>query len=57
MKKYCFFIMLVFGSSVVFGQTLKEINTLTTLQQYKKAKEGIDKFLADPKNAGTADAW
>jgi hypothetical protein len=57
MKKYCFFIMLVFGSSVAFGQTLEDINKMMLLTQNKKAKEAVDKFLADPKNAGKADAW
>jgi len=49
--------MLAFGSNIAFGQSLKEINTLTTLMQYKKAKDAIDKFLADPKNAANAEAW
>ena len=57
MKKYYFFIMLVLAGNISFGQSLEDINKLMLLQQNKKAKEGLDKFLADPKNAGKADAW
>jgi len=57
MKKYCFFIMLVFAGNICFGQTLEDINKMMLLQQNKKAKDALDKFLADPKNATKADAW
>lgn len=57
MKKYCFFIMLLFAGTVSKGQTLQEINEMMGKSQYKKAKEGIDKFLNDPKNAAKADGW
>lgn len=57
MKKYCFFIMLLFAGTMAVGQSLEDINKLMLLMQNKKAKEAVDKFLADPKNAGKADAW
>ncbi len=57
MKKYYFFIMLLFVGTVSKGQTLQEINEMMGKSQYKKAKEGIDKFLGDPKNATKADGW
>ena len=57
MKKYCFFIMLLFAGAISFGQSLDDINKLMLLNQNKKAREGIDKFLGDTKNAGKADAW
>jgi hypothetical protein len=57
MKKYSFFMMLLFASVVSFGQSLDDINKLMLLQQNKKAKEGIDKFLSDAKNAAKADGW
>jgi hypothetical protein len=57
MKKYSFFIMLIFASTIVFGQTLTEINDMMGKLQYKKAKEGIDKFLTDAKNSAKGDGW
>ncbi len=57
MKKYSFFMMLLFASVASFGQSLDDINKLMLLQQNKKAKEGIDKFLSDAKNATKADGW
>ncbi len=57
MKKYCFFMLLLFLSAVSFGQSLDDISKLMLLQQNKKAKEGIDKFLSDTKNAAKAEGW
>ena len=57
MKKYCFFIMLLFAGIASFGQSLDEINKLMILGQNKKAKEGVDKFMADAKNAKSSLAW
>jgi hypothetical protein len=57
MKKYSFFMMLLFGSIVSFGQSLDDINKMMLLQQNKKAREGIDKFLSDAKNATKAEGW
>jgi hypothetical protein len=57
MKKYCFFIMLIFAGSFSYSQTLQEINEMMGKSQYKKAKEGIDKFLSDPKNAAKSDGF
>jgi hypothetical protein len=57
MKKYSFFIMLLFASVASFGQSLDDINKMMLLQQNKKAKEGIDKFLSDAKNATKAEGW
>ncbi len=57
MKKYCFVMLLLFAGTVGFGQTLGEINELLGKAQYKKAKEGIDKFLGDAKNTTKGDGW
>ena len=57
MKKYCFFIIFLFASVVSFSQSLDDINTMMLLMQNKKAKEGIDKFLSDTKNATKANGW
>jgi hypothetical protein len=57
MKKYCFFIMLAFIATASFGQSLDELNKLVVLGQNKKAKEVVDKFLSDPKNATKAEGW
>ena len=57
MKKYCFFMILLFASAVSFGQSLDDINKLMLLMKNKQAKEGIDKFLSEPKNAAKAIGW
>ncbi len=57
MKKFSFFIMLLFTASIGFAQTLDDINKLMGKEQYAKAKEGIDKYLADSKNAEKGDGW
>jgi hypothetical protein len=57
MKKIAVMMALLAGSLYTFGQTLDEINDMMGKLQYRKAKEGVDKFLADPKNAGKADGW
>ena len=57
MKKYCFVMFMTFAGMVSFGQSLAEINEMLGKAQYKKAKEGIDKFLSDTKNAAKSDGW
>ncbi len=57
MKKYCFFTVLLFTCSFVFGQSLDDINKFMLLQQNKKAKEMVDKFLTEPKNAAKGEGW
>jgi hypothetical protein len=57
MKKYFALAVLLFAGAAVFGQTLEDINKFMILNQNKKAKELVDKFLTDAKNTGKADAW
>jgi hypothetical protein len=57
MKKYYLFAMMLFAVAFSFGQSLSEINELMGKNQFKKAKEGIDKFLGDAKNAAKGDGW
>lgn len=40
-----------------FGQSLDDINELMGKSQFKKAKESIDKYMKDPKNANASDGW
>ena len=56
MKKYCFFIMLILACTASFGQSLEDITKLINSNQNKKAKDAIDKFLSDPKNAPKTEA-
>lgn len=56
MKKYVLILVLVLGSLYGKSQTLESIRILVDLKQYDKAKESLDKFTADPKNAGNATA-
>jgi hypothetical protein len=57
MKQYSFLLALLFTSSIGFGQSLQDINEMMGKLQHKKAKDGIDKFLSDPKNAAKAEGW
>ncbi len=57
MKKYCFFMMLLFAGVVSYAQSLEDINKLMVLSQNKKAREAVDKFLSDPKNAAKPIGW
>src|SRR5258705_13072397 len=57
MKKYCFFMLLLFTATVSFGQKLEDIIKLENANKHKEAKAGIDKFLSDPKNASEAPAY
>ena len=57
MKKICLLVVLLTGSLFSFAQSLDEINDMMGKAEYKKAKDGIDKFLKDPKNANSSDGW
>jgi hypothetical protein len=57
MKKISVLMVLLVGGLFTFGQSLSDINDLLGKNDYAKAKEGIDKFLSDPKNATKAEAW
>ena len=56
MKKVCFIVIFLSWSILGFSQKLKNIDDLMGKFQYKAAKEAIDKFLVDPKNASDAEA-
>jgi len=57
MKKYSFFIMLLFAALVSFGQSTEDITKALNKGDYKKAKEALDKYLSDAKNAAKPDGW
>jgi hypothetical protein len=58
MKKYVLAIMMVLGSLYGISQELpKEIRFNIELKQFDKAKDGLDKYIADPKNASNAMAY
>lgn len=57
MKKFLCFIALASLGSSAFAQTLDEIKKLVAKPDYTAAKTGIDKFLADEKNASKPEAW
>jgi tetratricopeptide (TPR) repeat protein len=57
MKKYVLAGMMVLGSLYGSSQELpKDIRFNIELKQFDKAKEGLDKYIADPKNAASAIA-
>lgn len=57
MKKYLLVLSMILGSLYGSSQTLESIKMLLDLKQNDKAKESLDKFLTEPKNAGNATAW
>lgn len=57
MKKYFVLATLLLASVAGFAQSLEDINKYMMLGQDKKAKELVDKFLTEAKNASKADAW
>jgi len=57
MKKISIACLLFFYSISSMGQSLDDINNMMGKQQFREAKTGIDKFLADPKNSTKGDAW
>ena len=57
MKRIFFFSLALAIGSKSFSQDLTEINKLADKKQYVAAKEGIDKYLADPKHATEPNAW
>ena len=57
MKKLFFFYLMVTGAFVSFAQSLEDIGKLMEKNQYATAKTGIDKYIADPKNATSGEAW
>ncbi|MCY7292697.1 MAG: hypothetical protein LH615_11020, partial [Ferruginibacter sp.] len=57
MKKLFFFSLMVSGAVVSFAQSLEDIGKLMEKNQYAAAKTGIDKYITDPKNATSGEAW
>jgi len=57
MKQISIACLLFFYSISSMGQSLDDINNMMGKQQFREAKTGIDKFLADPKNSTKGDAW
>lgn len=57
MKKLVVMMAFLGGAMFTFGQSLDDINEMMGKNEYRKAKDGIDKFLGDAKNAGKADGW
>jgi len=59
MKKIAFFLVFMMGSSLIYAQSIDDISDFISTPGYDllKAKAMIDKFQANPKNAGKADGW
>ena len=57
MKKLCFFSFVLFVAAVANAQTLDDIGKLMEKNKYDAAKVSIEKYIADPKNAASAEAW
>ena len=57
MKKIFILLLMVFSTTIVFSQTLDEINEMMGKKDYTGAKTAIDKYLSDAKNSSKADGW
>ena len=57
MKKLCFFSFVLFFAAVANSQSLDDIGKLMEKNKYDAAKVSIEKYIADPKNAASAEAW
>jgi len=57
MKKLCFFSFVLFVAAVANAQSLDDIGKLMEKNKYDAAKVSIEKYIADPKNAASAEAW
>ncbi len=57
MRKLLMTTLLAISFSGLFAQKLEEVQEKISKGKYDEAKEKIDKFLADPKNQGNANAW
>lgn len=57
MKKLCFISFALFAAAGLHAQSLDDIAKLMDKQQYASAKVAIEKYIVDPKNAASSDAW
>ena len=57
MKKLCFFSFVLFVAAVANAQSLDDIGKLMEKNKYAAAKVSIEKYISDPKNAASAEAW
>ncbi len=57
MQKLLLSVLLVASITGVFAQKLEDVQKDISKGKYTDAKDKIDKFLADPKNQGTANGW
>ena len=57
MKKVYFLILLLVTGLIMHAQDLDKIKNMLDKSQFKEAKQAIDKYLSDSKNAGNAEAW
>lgn len=57
MRKLILSALLLASGTGLFAQKLSDVEKKISDGKYAEAKEGIDKLLADPKNANNANAW
>ena len=57
MKKLCFFSFVLFVAASAGAQSLDDIGKLMEKNKYDAAKVSIEKYIADPKNVTSAEAW
>ncbi len=57
MKKLCVISLVMFAALTTKAQSLEDIGKTMEKEQYAAAKVQIEKYIADPKNANSAEAW
>ncbi len=57
MKKILMVLAMGFAITAGRAQSIEDIRDLLNKKDYTAAKNGIDKYLSDPKNADKAEAW
>src|SRR3978361_62293 len=55
MKKMPFLMVLLISSITMFSQSLADVNAFLDKNKNRDAKNAIDKFLTDPKNASNSE--
>ena len=57
MQKFLFALIFTIAGTTMFAQKIDDVSDLMAKQQWDKAKDAVDKFLAVEKNAKNADGW
>jgi len=57
MQKFLLALIFTIAGTTMFAQKIDDVTDLMGKEQWEKAKDAVDKFLANEKNAKNADGW